>query len=319
MSAIVGIAIPVAFMIAFMGMRITGITMNVISMFALVMVLGMIVDFSIVVAENSYRHMENGMEKYAAVKLGISEIFWPVTTTLLCISAAFVPLLFMTGIVGKFVWGIPMVIILCLCASWFASMFILPNHLTIFSRINPEDRSDTEKKPGYFHKLQEKYKIFLKFALNHRYLTLGSLIVVFVLIILVAKLFLGFVFFPKKGGEGILIRTRLPQGTKLAVNLQALSQLEEIVLKLPSSELESLHSRVGVEIANLVDPAPSEGTHRGTLILHLTPVGKRERDAVEILTQLRIVTAKAKEEGKLSQQLELDFRVQAGGPPSVCL
>ena len=316
MSAIVGIAIPVAFMIAFTGMRITGITMNVISMFALVMVLGMIVDFSIVVAENSYRHMENGMEKFAAVKLGISEIFWPVTTTLLCISAAFVPLLFMTGIVGKFIWGIPMVIILCLCASWFASMFILPNHLTIFSKVNPENRKDTaEKQPGHFQKIQEKYRLFLRYILKYRYPTLGSLIVIFILVLLVAKIFLGFVFFPKKGGEGILIRTRLPQGTKLAVNLKAMSQLEEIVMKLPPAELESLHSRVGVEISNLVDPAPNEGTHRGTLILHLTPDGDRKRDADGILAQLRKETTMAKKKGLLNRHLELDFRIQAGGPP----
>ncbi|MCB1139488.1 MAG: efflux RND transporter permease subunit [Leptospiraceae bacterium] len=330
MSFIVGMSIPVAFMVAFMGMSVVGITLNVVSMFALVMVLGMIVDFSIVVAENGFRYMEEGMDRIEAVETGTAEVFWPVTTTLLCITAAFFPLLYMTGIVGKFVWSIPMVIILCLCASWLAAMFILPSHLETFARVKDADRLETASNPGdsdsdvydrsgsggFFGAITEAYARFLDLCLRRRYVAVASLVGVFIFSLFLAGAFLGFVFFPGGGGEGILVRTRMPQGTNLETNLQALKPLEQLAkLTLPPEELESMQTRVGVELANPTDPAPSEATHRGTLILNLTPVGERETDAGQMLAALRKASEKARKEGQIPQELKLDFRVQEGGPP----
>ncbi|MCB1167023.1 MAG: efflux RND transporter permease subunit, partial [Leptospiraceae bacterium] len=240
MSMIVGMSIPVAFMVAFMGMSAVGITLNVVSMFALVMVLGMIVDFSIVVAENGFRYMEEGMNRIEAVELGTAEVFWPVTTTLLCITAAFFPLLYMTGIVGKFVWSIPMVIILCLTASWFAAMFILPSHLETFARVNDADRlenkgsdegEDYASSGGFFGTLTNRYASFLSFCLSHRYGAVGALILAFIFSLVLAGSALGFVFFPGGGGEGILVRTRMPQGTNLQTNLEAMKPLEQLAVK----------------------------------------------------------------------------------------
>ena len=340
MSFIVGMSIPVAFMVAFMGMSVVGITLNVISMFALVMVLGMIVDFSIVVAENGFRYMEEGYDRVEAVEMGTAEVFWPVTTTLLCITAAFFPLLYMTGIVGKFVWSVPMVIILCLCASWLAAMFILPSHLETFARVDDADRlegtSQSRANPalnggdnslqttangggsdgGFFGKLTDRYAGFLNFCLERRYLAVGSLIGVFFLSLVLAGVALGFVFFPGGGGEGILVRTRMPQGTNLQTNLEALKPLERLALEtLPPEDLESMQTRVGVELANPTDPAPSEATHRGTLILNLTPVGEREKEAGDMLAALRKAAEKGRKEGTVHPDLTLDFRVQEGGPP----
>ena len=104
MSLLVSIAFPVTVMGAAIGMKLSGISLNVVSMFALVMALGMIVDFAIVVAENSYRHVERGKSGVEAVRAGVGEVFWPVTVTFICISAAFAPLLFLTGLIGKIVW-----------------------------------------------------------------------------------------------------------------------------------------------------------------------------------------------------------------------
>ncbi len=323
MSFIVGMSIPVAFMVAFMGMSVVGITLNVISMFALVMVLGMIVDFSIVVAENGFRYMEEGLPRVEAVEVGTAEVFWPVTTTLLCITAAFFPLLYMTGIVGKFVWSIPMVIILCLCASWIAAMFILPSHLETFARVKDVDRlegsgeqGNADSSGGFFGTLTDGYARFLTFCLERRYLAVGSLIGVFFLSLVLAGAALGFVFFPGGGGEGILVRTRMPQGTNLETNLASLKPLEQLALKtLPPEDLESMQTRVGVELANPTDPAPSEATHRGTLILNLTPVGEREKEAGDMLASLRKAAEAARKEGIIHPDLTLDFRIQEGGPP----
>lgn len=347
MSFIVGMSIPVAFMVAFMGMSVVGITLNVVSMFALVMVLGMIVDFSIVVAENGFRYMEEGLDRIEAVEIGTAEVFWPVTTTLLCITAAFFPLLYMTGIIGKFVWSIPMVIILCLCASWIAAMFILPSHLETFARVKDAHRlegSSADRGPrsrddllapdadaassragvvpaggssgGFFDSITHRYSAFLSYCLERKYKVVGSLIGIFVASIIFAVVFMGFVFFPGGGGEGILVRTRMPQGTNLETNLQAMKPLEQLALTtLPPEELESMQTRVGVELSNPTDPAPSEATHRGTVILNLTPVGERDTEARQMLAALRKASEQARKQGSIHPDLKLDFRVQEGGPP----
>src|SRR5690606_2657844 len=116
--------------------------------FAMVMVLGMIVDFGIVVAENSYRYMESGVERRQAITRGVAEVFWPVTVTLACICAAFAPLLFLGGILGKFIVALPMVLMICLGSSWIAAMFILPAHLDSFAKASK--LGDGDEAPGFF-------------------------------------------------------------------------------------------------------------------------------------------------------------------------
>ena len=132
MSVIVLAGIPLSFLATFCVMKYIGITFNIVSLFGMIMVLGMIVDFSIVVAENSHRYMEKGLKRAAAIESGIGEVFWAVTTTLVCIVTAFMPLLLVTGFVGKFVKPIPTVIIAALIISWIVAMFILPTYLNQF-------------------------------------------------------------------------------------------------------------------------------------------------------------------------------------------
>ncbi|MEZ4818947.1 MAG: efflux RND transporter permease subunit [Bdellovibrionota bacterium] len=108
---------------------------HLISMFALIMVMGMLVDDAIIVAENIYRRMEEGMPPKEAAIVGGQEVLKPVTTAVLTSVLVFVPLAFMTGIFGKFVFAIPVVVILMLLASWIESMWILPAHLTEFEGI----------------------------------------------------------------------------------------------------------------------------------------------------------------------------------------
>lgn len=316
MSLIVSVSLPIAFMIAFMGMSIAGITLNIISMFALVMVLGMIVDFSIVVSENSYRYMEGGMEKIKAIELGVSEVVWPVTTTLLIIAAAFAPLLYMTGLIGKFVWGIPMVIIMTLTASWFASMFILPSHLNAFARVDKDKlvKNGSEKK-DWFSVITRFYRKTLGFMIRYRYTALAVLLVVFFAVVGLGGAFMNFVLFPGGGGEKIFINAKMPQGTKLETTLKNVKELEKVALSLDKQVLDSLHSRIGTGQTDILDPKPGEGTHKGTLIINLTPVGDRSTTDQEILRVLRKKIDELYKKKLISKDLYLDLEVEQGGPP----
>lgn len=316
LSLIVGGVIPVVFMIAFIAMSRAGITLNIVSIFALVMVLGMIVDFAIVVSENSYRHLQNGMEKRKAVEQGTAEVFWPVTVTVLCTVSAFAPLLFMTGILGKFVFSIPMVIIICLIAAWVQAMFILPAQLDAFMK-EPESNApaaDAEPKQDRFAMIQDLYKATLTKALDRRYLTFGALSGFFFVSLIIGVLSTGFVLFPSGGEDFIEARTRMPQGTNLKTNADAIRKLEQIATETAGRYLVNLRTRIGIEEPT-GDPAPTEGTHRASVIIELIPSGERDTDATQIMNVFRKNVKTAIEQGVLPRELQANIQLRRNGPP----
>ncbi len=133
MLAVIGI--PFSFFCAFILMNAAGVTINTLSLFSLVLVLGMLVDDAIIVIENIYRHMEQGMPARKAAILGTQEVLAPVTAAVLTTVAAFLPLLLMTGIWGKFMSVIPKVVTFALLASLIEAFLILPSHMADFGRV----------------------------------------------------------------------------------------------------------------------------------------------------------------------------------------
>ncbi len=111
------LGIPIALMTTFFLMSTFDYTINLITMFALIMVLGLVVDDAIVVSENVYRHVENGMDPKEAAIFGTAEVAAPVIVTVLTTVVAFIPLFFMSGIMGKYIAAIPVVVIIALSAS----------------------------------------------------------------------------------------------------------------------------------------------------------------------------------------------------------
>lgn len=138
------IGIPIA-MAATLGLMVClGLTINLLTMFGLIIVLGMIVDDGIIIAENVYRYVESGMSPPEATIKGTSEVIAPVAATIITTIAAFFPLMYMGGIVGKFLRYIPLMVIIALCASVLESFFILPSHLADF--LKPAKTSSGERK-----------------------------------------------------------------------------------------------------------------------------------------------------------------------------
>lgn len=151
MAGIVTSTIPLVFMVAFIGMNLTDVTINVMSLFGMIMVLGMIVDFGIVISENAYRYMEEGFPKKEAILKGSAELVWPVTTTFLCICTTFMPIMLLTGIMGKFLKYIPMVVLICLGASYAIAIFFMPTILNMFLS---DKHSEDKEKSGIFVRIK---------------------------------------------------------------------------------------------------------------------------------------------------------------------
>ncbi|MFW5861469.1 MAG: efflux RND transporter permease subunit [Spirochaetota bacterium] len=321
MSTLMTASIPLVFLIAFIGMQALDVTINVISLFGMIMVLGMIVDFGIVVSENAHRYLEKGLPRREAILKGVNEVVWPVTVTFLCISAAFMPLLILTGIMGKFIKFIPLVVMISLAASWFVALFFLPSYLNMFHSDTThrddksgKDEQDDELASGFFSRVQLGYMSFLRIALRHRYITISILVVLLVISVALIPV-IGFVFSPGGGSEKIEIKTYLPNSRNLEYNLQQMKVIESSILELPAGELEALHARVGTEVPFGLDPKPGDGTHKSTLFLYLTPERDRERVAADIAGELRQKIDQSREKGKLSTELGIKVEVDESGPP----
>ena len=124
------IGLPVSFLGTFVVMWIFGVSFNLLSMFGLIIVLGIIVDDAIVIGENIYRHVEDGMPPREAAIRGAEEVMWPVTIAVTTTIAAFAPLLFIKGSIGEFMGQLPIVVLSALSVSLMEALLVLPAHLS---------------------------------------------------------------------------------------------------------------------------------------------------------------------------------------------
>ena len=131
----VGVAIPLSMFLSFAILNALGITFNVMVLFALVLALGMLVDNGIVVVENIYRLMDEGMSPFDAARYGVGEVAWPIIASTATTLAAFLPLAIWPGIIGEFMKYLPMTLIIVLSSSLFIALVINPMLTSLYMRV----------------------------------------------------------------------------------------------------------------------------------------------------------------------------------------
>lgn len=286
--------IVVALLSAIAVMNFLGISINLISMFGLIMVLGMLVDEDLVVADNISRYLEEGKAHVEAAILGSAEVSRAIISTVLTTIIAFVPLLFMSGIFGKFVSDIPKVVIITLLASLVEALVILPSHLSDLSR-PPRNRKEDGRKSSFekkathhfFDRFRNFYLMTLRACLKHPIWTTGFSLAAIVGAILFAVFGLKFVLFPTKGIEAFFIRAQAPIGTSLESMEEKMRPLEKLAMGLPRNELDHVVTDVGVTQNDPSDPFTERGSHVGQVVVYLTPEAQRSRAADQIMDALR--------------------------------
>jgi multidrug efflux pump subunit AcrB len=181
----VSMGIPISFLGAFLFFPMTDFTVNIISMFAFIISLGIVVDDAIVTGENIYHYRQEGYPPLKAAVTGAREISIPVTISVLTNMVAFVPLMFIPGIMGKIFSIIPVVVIAAFFISLIESLFVLPAHLAFkkaetmprgLSRLFTSGQKGFNKSFEYF--LQNRYEPFLQKVIHYRYLALASFLAV---------------------------------------------------------------------------------------------------------------------------------------------
>ncbi len=138
-AVFVGIAIPLSMLMSFMILGALGVTLNMMVLFALVLALGMLVDNGIVVVEKIYRLMDEGLSPVEAAKSGVGEVAWPIIASTATTLAAFLPLVFWPGIMGQFMFYLPITLIIVLGSSLFVALVINPVLTSLFMKVGNED------------------------------------------------------------------------------------------------------------------------------------------------------------------------------------
>jgi multidrug efflux pump subunit AcrB len=323
-SIMVALGLPLAVAMTLMTLDFLGITLNLISMMGLIIVIGMLVDDAIVISENIYRYIEEGMDVREACIRGTSEVVAPVTATISTTCAAFGPMLFMTGIFGKFIYSIPLVVIIALASSLFESILILPSHIHdmnenvhaqkkfadagggFWGRLRQRAISRREKNPtalsnrfltytligdkDWYTRLRDLfYKPVLSWCLHHKFSTLFIFITCFLLSVGLSVKFGRFKLFPG-GVEQFIIKLTAPVGLTLEETERFAKVIEEELTKFPKNEIENYTARIGITQKDPNDPFTKRGKNFGMLMVYLTPDSVRTTSTDEIMNKLRSKT-----------------------------
>jgi len=285
-AILTALGIPIAFCATLAVMGSIGLSINLVTMFGLIIVLGMLVDDGIIVAENCSRYLEKGLSAKEAAVRGTQEVAKPVTATIITTIAAFSPLLFMEGMLGKFIWGIPLVVIIALSASLFEALVILPSHFSDFCSSGKKFKPKTEL--PWFKKLISFYEKLVNKALSRRYQVLAVLIFISVITFFVASRRPFVLFGSEEGIEEFSVRAQAPIGTSLYATNEFIKQVEEQVAKLPSNEIDAYRTQVGsLGDTWMFDPYGKSGAHVAQITIYLTPQTKRKRKVNDIMDDLR--------------------------------
>lgn len=246
-AILVSLAIPFSMFISFMILSALGITLNMVVLFSLTLSLGMLVDNAIVIVENIFRYMEQGVPRIQAAVKATSEVAQPVAASTLTTVAAFFPLLFWTGIMGEFMVYLPITVIITLSSSLFVALVINPAFAAIFMRL-PLSRRFTRLKVsaeeierageapivvrGHLLKL---YSMLLNSALNNR---LAVLVIAFLAVISMGMIWFLKVgiekpveFFPNIEPEAIYVNMDMPEGANLDYTDRIARQVEIALCK----------------------------------------------------------------------------------------
>ena len=310
-AILTALGIPLSFCVTMLYMSHVGITINLLTMFGLVMVLGMLVYDAIVVAENSYRHMERGMPPREAAVRGTQEVIRPVTATILTTVVFFGSLLFMTGMMGRFVWVIPAVVIVSLLASLFESVVILPSHIADFGaskRSGQTGGTGRIEQNRWFLKMRSGYMRFLKWALRWRWRLLAGVLIAMMASGVLAKTAMKFILFPARGIEMLYVRAEAPSGMSMEQLEERLRPIEAAIGQLPSHELDHFITTIGMHQDRPGDPQQRRGRNLGQISVYLTTASGRKREAQEIIEDLREKVGQPK-------GIDVTFQSVRTGPP----
>jgi len=305
------LGIPISFLGTLLFMPAMDMSINMVSMFAFILALGIVVDDAIIVGENIYHNHQDGMPFLQAAIKGARQIAMPVTFSILTNIIAFMPLYFVPGIMGKFFRAIPLVVCTTFVISLVEALFVLPAHLA-----HQKDR----EKPGRLHRLQqrfgkafsrfvrEKYGPFLDLTLRRRYLTVAIGLFVLILTISYVKSGrMGFQLFPSVESDVALCSFKLPYGSPV----EKTQAIHDRIVKAGEALVREIKEETGqAQIKGSLSQIGNGGGHSGSITFDMVDPDDRPVSTSEFVQRWR------KKTGPLAGIDTIRYRADSGGPGS---
>ncbi len=327
----VGVGLGLALLGTLVLMSVLDVTLNLLTMFGLIVVLGLLVDDAIVVAENIQARHDRGESAFDAAVHGTAQVGWPVVATVLTSVVAFMPLSFIKGQIGDLMGALPVVVACALLMSLLESLFILPGHLghSLMRRDTSRARREDAARPRGARRAVERFEAardhwvtqrlvpsyarLLGAALRARYVTLTLTVAA---LITVVGLFIGgrvgFEFLPSNDAETVLVDLRMPIGTPLERTEQVVRTIEDAAFAEP--EIDSVGSVVGQRANIDTGQAEAAATHVAQMFLELQAVEHRDRESARVLASIR-----KNLDGKLAGIDRIGFSEISGGPSGAAI
>ncbi len=289
------ISIPFAFAGMFIVAYFWGITINVISLFGMIVVIGILVDDAIVVGENIYAHTERGVPPFKAAVDGTMEVIAPVTTSVLTTVIAFMPFFFLAGMLGKFIWQVALVVAASLLFSLVEAFLILPGHLAHSRALDHSSEVSGLRRriDGWIHILTHRiYARALRLAMRYKWITLTLPVAAMLITVgLLKGGLIGVTFFPFIDGDSIPVNISLTVGRQEADTERVLERIEaaawEVAAELNEERTDGEEVVVGIVRQMGSNSLGESGSHVGNLNILLLDGETRDMDSFHIANRIR--------------------------------
>jgi multidrug efflux pump subunit AcrB len=294
--------LPVVFLATLAMFPVLGFRINMVTLTGLVIVLGMVVDDAIVVSERIVSRRQAGEGRIDAAINGAYEMVRPVTASALTTMLAFVPLLALGGMNGKFVASMPMVVVLALLMSVAESFLILPAHLSMGMG------TAGSGKRAFVVRMENRYRGLLRTSLKHRALLTGGFVAVLLFIFLAIAPRMPVILYSQDDSEAAFILVTMPLGTPVEQTEAVVTSLEEQVAGLMGDDLVAATARIGLKDPEAFDATRGSAENEALITAILPSLGKQKPSAewLEVFRRQLVVP----------EGVELDFEAEYMGPPA---
>jgi HAE1 family hydrophobic/amphiphilic exporter-1 len=296
---IVSLAIPTSLIATFGFMRVFGFSLNNLTTLALALSVGVVIDDAIVVLENIFRHMEEGEDSFTASLRGTKEIALAAMAATFSIAAVFIPVAYMKGMIGQFLFEFGISVAAAILISLFVALTLTPMLCSRILGIKPKHGLLYDMLEDGFDRLEATYSRALDWSLRHKTVTLATATGIFIASLGLVP-FIGGEFAPAEDMSAFMIRTEAPVGISLEAMDRKMQEVERVVLEQP--EIRSGFAALDIEERGQINS--------GIMFMRMYKPNQREATQGEVVQRLRRELAQI--EGLQSSVIEFSFYNVAG-------
>lgn len=273
--------LPFSILLTILVMPIFGMSINTLTLMMFILLLGMLVDDSIVTAESIYAYREKGIGPVEAGINGRSAVAEPVIVSSLTSILAFAPMIFLGGLEGKFLSAVPVMVAVILGASLFECQFMLPAHLA-------HGGNKPLKTKEWFKKFQVQYDKYILKAIKLYYISIPVFVVGFTAIIIFGWLTIKFNLYPEIDIDTFNVKIELPEGASFEYTAKKTLEIEQLVRDtVPEEDLLNIAAKIGQHNTDIYGAIDGRNPAWALLTVYMLPQGRRKTNSNDIIAELR--------------------------------